>query len=539
MSLLDSQTGIEILNRMACFLGKRRMSRHLKRSFWIAFDGWKQTGYFDKSVFLNELNMLNQDEIASLNQFLGEELLCLDATQKTKNIYVDSVNGSDLTGNGSTDHPYASMAFLVNFPKEINHNVRVILLEDLDMGEDPLNINFTVGPDGCFSLIGRGAPTVVNTSAGAGPFTCTAVTNYGAAPASDYGHYMTFADTWGVDELRGKWIRFDSGACEDEAFQIHGNTAHDIYFRGGCKGDPAINDTVSIIEPTITLKCQRINLEVIGPSNYSINYDACRLNIMNLNIDIRGSYVDSYQFILKSTVESQISFVTIITNDSNHHEVVLRSNLNQYLSADDNITTYTETALDNIDLSVASCCGIQMYNPDSITPTSISLVIENADAIRCIDTREEAYIIGNVRSLIMCCMGLVNGTDSPVCVFSRNMVDGDASYHSFYFDNCGTWRISNVVLTTNGQNIFYCKTVNLWIDLSTLSFAGSTFTGFAFYYHFQGNNRILVNTSTAAIAAATANDIHFAGGVGTVAFPGADAMVTDALGNTFSYISTP
>ena len=158
--LLASQTGLETLNRIACFLGRRRMSRNLVRSFYIAFHEWQQSGYFNKTTLLNDLNELTQDELVDLNTLLGE-LGCYESTQEVMTIYVDPTNGSDVSGDGSATYPYASLSFLDTFPREIDHNVRVMLLSDLDMGVDPLNLNFTVGPNGCFSLIGRAAPTTV------------------------------------------------------------------------------------------------------------------------------------------------------------------------------------------------------------------------------------------------------------------------------------------------------------------------------------------------------------------------------------------
>lgn len=548
-NLLATQAGIDTLNRIACFLGRRRMSRNLKRSFYIAFDAWKTSGYFDKSVLLNQLNELTQDELVDLNTLLGE-LGCLEATLAPLTIYVDPVNGSDVSGDGSSSHPYASLYFIGNLPRMINHNVRVMLLNDLDMGTDALNLNFTIGPNGCFSLIGRSAPTTVTTSAGAGPFTVTAVSSYGTAPTSDYAHVLTFAEVWGVDELYGKWLKWTSGPNDGEAFQIHKNTANDIYIRGGCFSNPAIGHTCTIIQPTITLNCQRINLECFGPENNyekisaSQGLDSARLNVMNLNIDLRGTYTDSNHFVLKSSVQTQVSFVNLISDNSLSDAILIKSNLNQYPSADIDIAIYTMSSIANIDClaTAASACGVLLYNSDFLPPdfTFNSLVINGPDTVRCLDTRGLVRIIGNVQDCVISAFGLVVGDSSPVCDFHRNMVDGAATAHSISFINCGEWQVSNLFFTSPGLDVFSLQTVRLRVDAATMRFDPlALFTGFAFTYSFYGLSAVVINVSPATLSAATAFDIYFPGGVGGVAFPGADAQQTNALGCEFNYVFTP
>jgi len=548
-NLLATQAGIDTLNRIACFLGRRRMSRNLKRSFYIAFDAWKTSGYFDKSVLLNQLNELTQDELVDLNTLLGE-LGCLEATLSAMTIYVDPVNGSDVSGDGSSSHPYASLYFIGNLPRTINHNVRVMLLNDLDMGTDALNLNFTIGPNGCFSLIGRSAPTPVTTSAGPGPFTVTGATSYGTASISDYGHVLTFADTWGVDELYGKWIKYESGSNQGQAYQIHKNNANDIYIRGGCFANPAIGNTVSIIEPAITLSCQRINLECTGPENdYAVisasqGLDSSRLNLMNLKIDLRGTYTEYSHFVLKSSVKTQVSFVDLITNNLMENAIVLKSNVNQYPSSDIDISIYTLSSISNIDClaTAASACGILLYNVDFLPPdfTLNSLVIDGADTVRCIDTRGLVRIIGNVQDCLMNAFGLVVGYNSPVCYFHRNMVDGAAAAHSIHLINCGDWQCASLFFTSPGLDVFFLQQVNLHVVSNSINFDPlALFTGFAFNYSFLGSSTVVINHAPTTLSGATANDIWFPGGVGGVAFPGADAQQTNALGCEFNYVATP
>lgn len=526
------------------------MSRSLVTRFYTEYVKWTQTGYFDKSALISDSNPLTQDEMVALNTLLGE-LGCLDnATQQLMTIYVDAVNGSDVTGDGSTAHPYASLAFLNIFPKYINHRVRVLILEDLDMGTDALNLNFVIGPDGCFSLAGRSAPTTITTSAGAGPFTITNVANYGTPGTSDYAHVMTFAETWAVDELYGKWVKFLSGSNNGQAYQIHSNQANTILFRGGCFANPAIGNTIQVIEPTITVKCQRINLECSGPQNvYTLltptqGLDACRLNVMNLNLDLRGTYTESSQLVLKSSVETQISFVNVVTDNSMADSVLLKSNLNQYPSSDIDIATYTLSSISNIDClgTAASACGILFENSDFLPAvfTFTSVIIDGANIVRCIDTRGSIRLRNNVRTFTLNCGGIIIGYQSPVCDFSRNIVDGEASSHSISLIECGSWHISKTYFSLPGLNVFNIQGVRLKVDLSTISFSTiAVFTGFAFNYSFLETSDVITADSTATIAGVTANDIWFPGGVGITAFPGADAQANNLLGCTFNYIASP
>lgn len=541
VDLLASQAGLETLNRVACYLGRRRMSRKMKRLFYIAFKDWEQTGHFDKSTLLDSVNALDQDEIESLNTLLGQ-LGCLESTLAPMTIYVDPVNGDDVTGDGSSSYPYASMDFLKNLPRYINHNVRIILLNDLDMGTDALNLNFSMCDSGCLSIIGQSAPTTITTSAGAGPFTVTGVTSYGAAFLSDYGHYIQFADTWGVDELYGKWLKFETGNNAGEAYPIHANTANEISIRGGIEAAINIGDTVSVIEPAITLGCQTINIENVGPQNVFLNTeDVSRFNFLNLKIDLSGTYNESNNMVLKSSIETQISFCTIISTVSLADAFVVESNLNRYPSADIDIATYAQASIDNIDgpANNGTPCGIQMYNSDFLPPitTVNSIVIKGESEARCIDTRGMMYINGSNCVMKFCCAGVLTGYEVPFCHFYRSMVDAAGGTDSIILRYCGVWRIGRIVFTSAGVNVFRLSTVTLIVEPANISLVAA-YAGHGFYYEFTGISKVHTTTSPAAITGAV-GDIHFAGGVGVTAYPIADAEVTDSLESAFAYISTP
>lgn len=541
--LLATQAGMETLGRIACFLARKFASRNMERAFWIAFEAWQDTGYFDKSVMLHELNPLVQDDIESLDAFLAS-LGCLDTVESNTTIYVDPVNGSDLTGDGSADHPYASLDFLKCYTKKINANFRVLLVNDLDMGIEPLNLDFHICAQGCFSIGGVGAPTVVTTSAGAGPFTVTGVTPWGAPPL-DFGYDIQAGATWTSYELVGKWIRWETGSNAGEVYPINVNSGTHVTIRGGLEAAPVNGDTFSIIEPSITLTCQTVNIECSGPDNV-LNADASssRFNMFNMILDLTGSmpaYNSTRNFVLNSALESQISFVTV-SSESKTEPIFIESNLNRYRACDADIDLYIHSSIDNMNGPVlqGSQCGVIFYNPD---PGSIYTynfaVIKGAEFVRCI----ECYGIVEVRKahldLQLCGIGQVRGDVGASCQLYRCALSAGGS-DTIKLLYCGAWTIQRVLMSdpVGAQNFLWIIVGVVHLFPDTIDYvSGFGYTGYT-VYHNRGNAQIFCNTDPSLIVGG-AGAIWYSGGVGATAFPVADAMASDALGNTFSYISTP
>lgn len=542
--LLATQAGMETLGRVACFLARKFASRNMERAFWIAFKAWQDTGYFDKSVMLHELNPLVQDDIESLDAFLAS-LGCLDTVESNTTIYVDPVNGSDLTGDGSSDYPYASLDFLKCYTKKINANFRVLLVNDLDMGIDPLNLDFDICAQGCFSIGGVGAPNVVTTGAGAGPFTITGVTAFGAPP-NDYGYELQFGGGWAPYELIGKWLRFETGSNAGEVYPVNTNDATHVFIRGGLEALPVNGDTFSIIEPAITLTCQTVNIEMSGPDNVlAATQNASRFNMMNLVLDLTGSlppYNTSRNFVLHSQLESQISFVTIST-ESKVEPIFVESNLNRYRSCDNDFSgSLIHSTIDNIDGPVVqgSQCGVIFYNPD---PGSIytynAAIIKGAEFVRCVECWGVIEVRKAEIDLQLCGIGQLRGDGGASCQLYRCALSANGA-DTIKLLYCGEWKVQRVVLSDSGgaANL-------LWILVGVVHLFPDTMdilTGFGIsgqtVHHSFGNAQVFVNTDPAALIGG-AGAIWFPGGVGVTAFPAADAMATDNLGNTFSWILTP
>lgn len=542
--LLATQAGMKTLERVACFLSRKFASRNMERAFWIAFEGWRNTGYFDKSVMLHELNPLVQDDVAALDSLLAS-LGCIDTVESNTTIYVDPVNGSDLTGDGSSDHPYASLDFLGCYPKKINSNFRVLLINDLDMGIDPLNLDFELCAQGCFSIGGVGVPNVVTTGAGAGPFTVTGVNSWGTPP-NDFGHEIQIGGGWANYELVGKWLRWETGSNAGEVYPVNTNDATHVFIRGGLEAVPVNGDTFSIIEPAITLTCQTVNIEMSGPDNVlAAVQNASRFNMMNLVLDLTGSlppFNTSRNFVLHNQLESQISFVTIST-ESKVEPIFIESNLNRYRSCDgDFAASMIHSSIDNIDgpATQGSQCGVIFYNPD---PGSIytynAAIIKGAEFVRCIECFGVVEVTKSNIDLQLCGIGQVRGDGGASCQLYRIALSA-GGVDTIKLLYCGEWKIQRIIMSDAGgaQNFLWITVgvVHLFPDTIDYS-SGFGYTGYT-VCHNRGNAQIFCNSDPAAIIGGS-GAIWYSGGVGATAFPVADAMTSDALGNTFSYISTP
>jgi len=517
------------------------MGRSLITKFYTEYVKWLDTGYFDKSALIGDSNPLTQDEMVNLNTLLGE-LGCLDgSTQQNMTIYIDSVNGSDVTGDGSQTHPYASFAFLNTFPKNINHLIRILLLEDLDMGTDVLDLAFNCGINGCLSIAGYGEPLVVTTSSGAGPFAISGLNAYGAPP-TDYGYEIQAAVGWAADELYGKWVRFETGPNAGEAYPVHLNDATHVWIRGGLEALPGIGDTFTIIEPRVTLSCQTINIAVDGLENiYAVTLNGSRFNLMNLNLDLRGTYNNTRNLVLNSKSDAQISFVTMISDATQDTPILLQSSLNRYRSIDNDIATYVHSLLHNLDgwPAQGSCCGMQHYNPDFPSPTMYTfntIAMRGPHFIRCVETRGVVEVNKANLDLNLCGIGSLRGDGGSECKVSRVIISA-SNTNAFNLVYCSQWRIQRVVTTDQGNNLLWVTVGKVHLYPATIDITGF---GYAFYtvYYNVGNAQVFVNTDPAGIICGS-GALWFPGGVGLLGFPVADAMQTDNLGNTFSWIFTP
>lgn len=175
------------------FLLQERLSRFFKRNLVIDYNYWLQTGDFPLTQLLQQLNGLNDTEILNLYHLLGI-MGGLDTSIQNTTIYVDGVLGNDDTGLGTLAAPFKSLWFMETLPRRINHKYRVVLLSNVSEPTTTLKLDFSFGDDGAFSILGRGAPTVIEsntvgaigTLTGGGGSYCAATGNFGPQAQSSF-----------------------------------------------------------------------------------------------------------------------------------------------------------------------------------------------------------------------------------------------------------------------------------------------------------------------------------------------------------------
>jgi hypothetical protein len=535
-NLLASEAGLQTLNRVACYLARRRMGRHLHRAFMIAFDEYKETGHFSFETMLNDLNSLNQDEIAEID-YLAGLLGCHDQLWADQIIHVDAVNGDDVTGDGSSDQPYASFAFTASLPRYIFRNIVILIHGDISI--EAMNWDQTIGYLGSITISGYGGPSVVTTSQGAGPFTLTSVAEQGAPPA---GYILGCADTFGADELYGKWIRMKTGLSANVILPIHKNDATSkLHIRHGFGTTPSIGDTFEIVEPPTTVTCQTWNLECKGPKNIlDANSESARFALWNMNIDLTGAYNEGNQFVCRNSCRSLLSFVSLQYEAGMSNFAKLESDLNENRNYSPAAYTYANTGITNLDNGTGgnrTSCGLALVKQGAVPTVGVTeLYIQGAARrISAIDCRGLVSVRARMDILEASAFSVVELADMSSGQFWLNYVSGYAASSSFYMVYAGLWTLGECWFEEGGEIVGATFGTLHIADPTSLTISG-TFTNVGFIFG-RGNAHVVVNADPATLTG-TLGNIWFAGGVGVTAFPAADAMATDALGNTFARIIT-
>ena len=536
-NLLATQKGQELLYKMACFLGRDRMSASLKRTFYQAFKAWETSQTFSLTQFLGSLNPTIQDEIESIGDMLGAIGCFEGATSEDMDIYVNGATGSDLIGDGSASAPYQSLSFLSgHFPHYINHNVRIMITGTVTA--PALHFEQEIGPAGCLSILGVGAPTVVNTSVGVGPFSLTGMTSYGSPVAA---HKMDFAETFTVEELYGKWVKFETGSLglSGNVLQIHENEAHAIWTRFGFIGTPAITNTVSIVEPPATIICPALDFECSGPTFFDSGHRAARVNLMALTIDIRGSVAKYNQFRIRNSCHTNVSFVTLLAEAGQSGYCVIQSPVNYYKSWDPDVVTLSQSAITNLDVyyAVSTNCGFLLsrtdWPPVSFTPEECRLLPGAEDTVG-LDSRGRIVATNYFGSLKMSASGFLQITEGGSGEIIQCLLSGRATEACVYVLQ-GNFVELNINYFKGGKSCLKVRNGDVW--LSTNSSGGAAaFTDYGLEFA-PGQARVFCANDPTPLIGAT-GQILFSNAVGApVVWPGANAIKTDALGNSVSYIA--
>ena len=144
-NLLTDQEGRDVVVTAQRYLIQRRLSRFFKRTFVIAFDDYENTGYFDLSILLGQLNEAHDPELRALFRLLALTG-ALPTTFETLEVYVDGTTGNDISGDGSATHPFKTLWFVDYLPKTILHPVRIVIADNCNAGGQ-LSLNFDFAKD--------------------------------------------------------------------------------------------------------------------------------------------------------------------------------------------------------------------------------------------------------------------------------------------------------------------------------------------------------------------------------------------------------
>jgi len=532
MGILDTQNGRDIMqNIVSAFLAKRRMSRRFKRSFWIAFNEWKQSGAFSLETLLNDLNPTDQTEIQELATLLVQLGVTTIGSPFNGGVYnVNTVTGSDETGDGSVARPFASLDFLMgpNFPTVLNS--KTIIAVSGAVSADELIFKHEIGPLGSLSIVGVGNPSVITTSQGAGPFTLTGVTQIGTPVACNN---LGVANVFAANELYGKWLLFQTGACAGQAIPIHDNDPSNIYTRGGLDGVPIIGDTFVIVQPASSITCPKWDFEVTG-GTFGQSTPQSRFNIMNLVIDIRSDTYKRDNFRLRNTVSSSLSFVTLISKTGQTSHIQIESDLNNappydataYLSGASGVINQNKPA-------TAENAGLLVYR-EGFPPATFGfdeIQIGQAIEIHSIDCGGRLTIKhsqGVINSISAGAVRWENGASGGLYV---SYISGNSAGPAIDVYHGGSIHID--------QNYLKAGLDAFEIGIGIINVTGNThgtFTGYGF--RFSRGLGYVVTQQDPASWSGTTGSIYFAGGVGATAFPAANARVTDAIANFFARIET-
>jgi hypothetical protein len=231
-------------------------------------------------------------------------------TYQDVTLYVSTL-GSDATGLGSSVRPYGTVirAFQ-DIPKKIDHHVRIFITEGEYANAFPSEINFEYGENGCLSIFGIGAPTVV-----AGPFTVESVSRN-----STHTEIALEVDgvTWDANAFRGCWVQYELGALSGKAYSVYGNTADTVTSIADFTYHSLVEagDTFSVIKPSVrftgiySLGIRHNTLNTTGASGGV--WVGCSLQMSNITLDASASIVHADVFNMSANSQADGPFLDFV-----------------------------------------------------------------------------------------------------------------------------------------------------------------------------------------------------------------------------------
>ena len=343
-TLLNSAEGRNLVLEAQKYLLRRRLSRFFKRNLVIDIDGYHRGAHeFDLAHTLGDLNPAHDNDLLEIYRLLGV-VGGLEETLADMEFWVNPTTGSDVTGTGSFERPYASLWFLNRLPRRIAHNVRIILSADVEYDGDIVIDNTFVGENGFLSIIGRGAPTV----APSGDHVAITVTTL-----DGLGGVAVVCFDALEDENSGWWLQTLDGAKPYYAVPVH---TKPVAGTAICRRMPIstmlAGDHFRLIKPSRTLTINGSLTIAAKGTTINNNFDGrgSRVVFANLNIDLDSGAFGYYEkLVIDSTCKVNMTFVNL---PSNILEVYIRSELNTSSAVDDDLLGYSQCGVENLDHEV-------------------------------------------------------------------------------------------------------------------------------------------------------------------------------------------
>lgn len=302
--LLTDDEGRNAIKVAQQFLLKERLSRFFKRNLALSYEEWKAGGGFNLSTTLDDLNGVNDQEIRELYRLLSVAG-GLPSTIADLEVYIDSVNGSDETGDGSSGNPYASMWFLDNLPSKINHVVDILFTQDYTH-TDHINLGFEFGPNGYLNFIGVGTPTILQANLEVD--TTTAMDENLAQHTSMYNAFG--------DDYSNEFLMFTENLNAGKAQAIHSfrSTKAVITVLGSFSGI-AQHDHADVVQPKIKLSALSVTCDCRVANSYTaILKEEAKLAFFNLRIEVGQSAPNGNWdgFLVQNSCPMAMSFCQIL-----------------------------------------------------------------------------------------------------------------------------------------------------------------------------------------------------------------------------------
>lgn len=338
--LLDNE-GREAIREAMIDLARRRLARHWKRDFVRAFESWRTSGTFDRSVLIGAMNDALDDEIRDLYRLLAA-CGALPVTVGDLEYHVDQTVGvgSDITGDGSATAPYATMWFLDYLPATIRHHVRILIHAD----HSEYNINtsrFCVEHEGLLTFAGAAAPEVLSSN------------HEVSSVLTSYNGLLFTAPVALEEALAGGWWvqQTDAGAYQYWAAPILSNKADTIWYPSGDGTEmiPSAGNICRIIRPSISLSVDYLTLahNAIARREGALAASS-RVTFANLRIDIDKSAGGIYENALFQS-PTAFTFCSLVSGGS----TCIEGQINYRPSVDAALMSVTQSTIKNLSSTTA------------------------------------------------------------------------------------------------------------------------------------------------------------------------------------------